>query len=395
MVKKKDQYGSIGLPGRTSVEERTKIGAYQLRGRTPFYNFVYRAAFITLVIVIILILVGGVNGITRLNKLTDTNASQLRDGFNPAFKVRYDSLGAQIVEQWYTGGEPVAGVADFISWPTPVDRDKPEAVANLPVVEDISFLSGERFDMLFDRNNSLTGHNETLRYLIRYNNVLYTTTITLQISDTDTTTLPSLVSTPSLTPYKIVNPPAETDNAPVGMDPATDRVKAGIQSQVDLWARAWTADDRAQLKQITQDADTDRSYQGLGGWEVPKDSKTEIRWAYTTKVGGESYLVAQVKFSIKSFGPAPTTPEEVQKSWTNPQMMDILIKDYETGLPSIVSWGSAGSWSTLEEYSTAITTSKGEPVAPEPTPLPTEVKPTTTGEPTPAPEPSTPPTEGE
>lgn len=344
---KRDKLGSVRFPTTTSNEEIHHRGAVLLRGRSPVYRMVYRGVALFMVVAVIFGVVSIIGQSNRLNRLTDQNAEQMEATYNPSFRVRYQALGEQIISSWFSGESQLTPVANGIVWPSNVEEK------SQPVIDQITLIEGNRNETVFDRNGVTESADETLTYLVNYNGSLYKSSILLRY-DSETET-PILLSEPTLEPYTLDQTAAEDQSSePEHLDAVDGEPSDSMVDQLNTWAAAWASNDGVALKQSAQDDDPENNYFGLGGWTLEGEPSILWRRAYTLE--GTEYVFMQVKFQITSVGSSEDLEEgEEPPVYRNTQYMDIMVEDYESGLPAIIAWGPAGSWSILDRYHNAVT----------------------------------------
>lgn len=380
--KKKDSYGAVMPPQPTHQEYRAKFGIQKLRGRNPLWYTFYNLLRLLSIVALIGLTIFFGSSYIKNRQLTDDLKEQLVASYDPAFKVRYEDLGEQIVRSWYEAGPQAVSVGKDIQWPSSpmIEKDRQFDKDGKPIpgaenlgVNSVSFVGGDRYEMNFE-GMKLKNHNETLSYLVDINGRFFRVTITLAVEDDNPQNEPhpTLVSTPTIERYDVEQQlsndltvePAELEDYP-------GELAAPIQSQIDIWARAYAEDARPQLKQVTQDSVEENIYTGLGGWTMLPQTKPEVKWARYGHVGTKRYLVVSVSFDITTVESAtigensevtPTGDGEKQEVYTNKQNMALLIDGADSGLPSIVAWGPEGEWATLEPKMNAIQVKKGQDI---------------------------------
>ena len=371
MSKNKDQYGPLAPPVLDSQAQmeinRIKTLLSRNRGKSRKATWVIRIG----ILVIILLILGIASGLKINADTSQQNTATSERNWNPAFKVRYADLGRDVVSKWYNKGIQPIPVGDNVVWPgAAADNGASDASAQQPTTADapmvklssVSFLQGERYDTSFSRTGVSEGHVESLSYLVLVNGKQYVSSITLNVTEGETANpdegKPVLTSVPTLTPYMIFaaqNKDASTD--PTQLSKTDGEANEATKTAIQSFLTAWTKSDPVALKQIVQDNNPDHAYFGLGnGWTI--NSTTPIvNWSRIGKVGSKDYAIMSVSFTIQSFGPVPETKDGVTPQrpvYTLEQTLEITVDKFNSGLPSIVAWGSSGSWPTLEPYSNAV-----------------------------------------
>lgn len=310
--------------------------------------------------------------LSELAKITQEN-------YNPSVRVRFSQLGEQVVYAWYNGGTQIVPVAKGISWPeadttdivttggspeegaTPLPLDKGDGKATdgaaregTPVVRNVAFVGGaQSFQPTKEMPNSYVEH---LTYSAVVNGSVQYITILFRIDDLSRVALPSLIAQPSL-----VNPEnyLRSVEADAGPSELSDwKVDAEQGSQLEAWAKAYSADDRASLKRLTGDTNKESVYVGLvnGGWIYVPGSLSVI-WSKSLSEGDAGY--ARVRWEIQEEVDTgtfdPRTRESVVRVYRQEQVMDLLVSGKETALLSVIDWGEAGSYRELYKFGSAFT----------------------------------------
>jgi hypothetical protein len=140
---------------------------------------------------------------------------------------------------------------------------------------------------------------------------------------------PALGALPSIEPFVPDARAADLDPLDWSTTYATARPSATVQQRVDEWAKAFAADDRRRLLEITGDGRTGVEYVGLGAWKL----------AGEPEVGG---------LFTRADGTAGTTVElslvaARDRKVTTRVAFDLLLRHAGEALPEIVAWGPAGS----------------------------------------------------
>lgn len=300
----------------------------------------------------------------------------LKTQYNPSFRVRYDSIGAEVISAWYNKQSPPIDVDSTVQWPavsvgqlsqisgaTKTDTTSTAGKAILNVT-GVSFLKGSQVES----KGAAGRYEERLEYYALVNGVPQIIGVTIAIPNLeDINSNPVLMSAPS-----IIGKP---DAAQVANDPASTPVSAlgsvtlseATKSIINAWAKAWTEDDPSALKQSTQDPNTDSIYRGLGGGWTYVPNSIQIDWSAKSQDGGGN-AVARVRWQMQTpatilpatDGKAPQSiPGAVQQ-----QSMDILVGKYESGNPSVLAWGQVGTYSELKAQSNALTKEDAAKLAP-------------------------------
>lgn len=113
-----------------------------------------------------------------------------------------------------------------------------------------------------------------------------------------------------------------------------------VTAQVSRWAKAYAEDDRETLLTVTGDTNKDHVYMGLGGFTIPAEgSQVQI---LTATNGGPETLILRVRVRMQENTTAGAANEE-QLPHTSVQDFDLFVKNPNSALPPIESWGVAGS----------------------------------------------------
>lgn len=153
-----------------------------------------------------------------------------------------------------------------------------------------------------------------------------------------------LADLPSLTPASLA--PNESAPAPVPDERTTfgftETVPSPIRSAVDLWAKAFAADDRRQLKALVgggpDAAAATGDYLGLGNFALK--SPPETPWAVVQDVGATKGYV-RVNLLLQDAG---------ANGYVASVSYDVLVLDWSTPTPRVVAWGAPGAGPTLVPY---------------------------------------------
>lgn len=314
------------------------------------------------------------------------NASKDREAAEtPTYKVRHDSLGAQIVTNYLMGlPPPNVMLGSEVVWPqgggtsavsdTETDPDKlqqigvPENQDEVPTISGVTLDHGERKDFPLDHNAKLPDpepfmentQEEVLRYYLIMNGQPLMMSVNLLVPPKeDTTTPPVLLNTPSFVEMPEQNEGGVTVKSAPSAIPDMAKYSGktdGLDAVLARFAKAWAENDQATLLALTQDAQG-RKYAGLGGWE--SGGNVNIDWVYQRvpdmTTDGSAYV--QATFTIKQKVTPETSSGDDEsldpKEFTMTQTMDFLVHDVGGGLPAIVAWGPAGTWHNLEPYGNA------------------------------------------
>lgn len=296
------------------------------------------------------------------SSLMDTVKAQ----YNPSFRVRYQSIGAEVIDAWYKGQPAPINVSAGLGWNTAstgtITGTSPVAppadAKSALTVTGIAFMRGSEAE-----TKTAPGRfEERLEYYAMLNGVPYIVGVTIAIPDlSDTQSVPTLVSTPSIVSKTTLS----ADSADPLVDPTTKSkmVKANVSPQelsvIDTWAKAWTEDSPSALKSATADPQNANFYRGLGGGWAYVPSSAKVLWSAVSPDGGGN-AIARVTWQMKTAdiavpanpttnAPATSLPGAVQT-----QTMDILVGKFDQGSPSVIAWGQPGTYQDLKPFMNAI-----------------------------------------
>jgi len=148
--------------------------------------------------------------------------------------------------------------------------------------------------------------------------------------------VPVLVAYPSLLPYTAAVSPPQALTAPPAQGVPT--LSIGAQAQLDAWAKAWAANDQAQLYSLSGDT-ANQTFFGLGGWTLqgsPQVVQAQQR--------GDQELVTLVLTLA-----AQSNPSQVLQA-----AYQVLLQPMNQPLPYVVAWGPAGVGWSLRPYQQAL-----------------------------------------
>jgi hypothetical protein len=103
-----------------------------------------------------------------------------------------------------------------------------------------------------------------------------------------------------------------------------------VSPQLVEWAKAYAADDRANLKQLTGDSAGGVEYVGLGGFVAEEPNVIAALPAGDTSYGSDTWLLRA------------RIPLQGANGFTSEIEMDLTVVEASSGLPRIVGWGPAG-----------------------------------------------------
>lgn len=159
-----------------------------------------------------------------------------------------------------------------------------------------------------------------------------------------------LAAAPSLEPYTDASERSEGygdySNLP---SRAQLQATAPLSAAVGKWAKAYVEDDRAALLEVTQDLNKARKYLGLGNLTLTKEAGDAIKILTASKVDNNT---AVLRVRVKAQDASATS--ETKKPSIQTFDYDLLVKNQDSGQPSIVAWGPPGSGFLLQPYSNGI-----------------------------------------
>jgi hypothetical protein len=146
---------------------------------------------------------------------------------------------------------------------------------------------------------------------------------------------PLLVAAPALSPVPLApEPPRKFDWSEFQQVTTTPQ----LTRAASLWAKAYLADERAELLALTGDTRSSL-YAGLGGF-VANEVKVV---AVVSRVDVDGVAVARVEIVASS-----------ASGWTGKQEYDLLVRDPSSGNPRITAWGPPGTGGALVDFENAL-----------------------------------------
>lgn len=161
---------------------------------------------------------------------------------------------------------------------------------------------------------------------------------------------PYLAAAPSLEPYTDSSERSEGYGDYSNL-PSRAQLQATqpLSNAVGKWAKAYVEDDRAALLEVTADLNKSRKYLGLGNLSLTEDAGDAIKILTASKVDANT---AVLRVRIKAQDASVTS--EAKKPSIQTLDYDLLVKNQDSGQPSIVAWGPPGSGFLLKPYSNGI-----------------------------------------
>lgn len=340
-----------------------------------------------------LLTLGGATINSTIQK-TRENTEKIEQISNPSFQTRHQAIGRQVVINYLKGGYAPISYTKDVTWgttsplldtnsnstvstdaastqseaddeaTTKKDAEQIQSSSKNITLTEVTFISGYQTDMYIpngdlDRHPEMVGAKmEVLQYYAVFNGQPVYINISLA-SPQDINELPVLIATPTIDVPKSIESFGNLRNEPLGRNSSVSLSKES-QNQVNRWSKAWAQNDTATLKQIANDDNVQARYEGIGNWNVDANSQVKVLWSYEKTYATHSgkYLVARVQFDM--YQNVKVEDSEQPQRVTNKQTMDIIIANNDSGLPSIVSWGPAGTWDDLEPYSVANVSKENE-----------------------------------
>lgn len=329
---------------------------------------------------------------------------------SPAFKTRYDDLGAEVIKSYYAQKQPIVNVTTQVHWPgvsisdtggvtkrdansaprkesseifskddrnaasnNAKQRNVTSAQSSAPVtVENVSFIGGKQVPFRVSEEDKKTiekgktfpnPRQENLSYTGVIDSNVYIFTVSLIIPDIDDPLpQPYLAQDPTMTYFApITSLKMQTGTTPPTNDPtkfAPINLDETTMDTIDDWVSAYVENDSSTLKRLTGDTDAQNAYYGLGGFSLI--GRTSVVWSYavnpTGKEDDDSPVVARISYQMRSTD--SSLSQKIGKNnqdvpFAPMQYMDILITGANAGIPSIVAWAPAGEWESLKSYMNA------------------------------------------
>lgn len=366
--------GARGIVDRNRRESDRRVKTARLIRRAGIVSGV----IIALVMTLVLINVG--------SKYTET-AKKADEATSPAMKVRYGDYGGQVIEDWFVGNAPTPGLrmAPTISWPgstvDPVSGlvtfKQDSSKVGKTTINGVRQVDGYRKPANLDPsayksnpeiNNPM---DEVNIYSATLNQQQVWIALYLLIPDPDNTdSLPVLRNQPGVFESRPTVSNAgdnalmfQFDDRPEGYDLDPKKLPDSAQPIVVRWASAWAENRMTDIKVLTGDASPDRRYRGLGGWKTDEGAIT-VLWSYSIPFEGQAdqdFVVARIQFNIVQDAAVEaykstqkTATEVIPANLYQVQTMDILVAGSDSGAPTVVSWGPAGSFHDISPYSTGF-----------------------------------------
>lgn len=341
----------------------------KLSSSDKMFNFMSRSRKGIVAFATVLLIIMGF--MTYTNFVTSSNFKEVGEtAFTPAYKVRYNELGSQVISNYFAGLPAPVPLSSDVSWsggsmPSEDEVSASELQSSMsgsnsaPEIKGITFLRGEQNELKLTQAAALSNpedfsdsYQETLTYYITMNGQPMEATISFLTPNRESGALPVLLSAPTVTPY-LFNDDAQnvTDN-PMGDDSMIEaKVNTeGLNTVVGRFVKAYAKNDQGALQQLTQDKEG-RKFVGIGGFQANGDH--QVLWAYndTTVEDSRDKAVVRIRFGMTQT--VQGEEEGSEETYDVEQEMDLLVHNVRSSLPAIVSWGPAGTWRTLEPFDVA------------------------------------------
>ena len=409
-----DEFGELTEPMETNSEYEKNHFVEEVYGRNASNR--KRQSMMTKVVIYgvsaltVFALVSGPVSMVTASKTKDLTTSLA----TPAFKTRYEDLGASIIRDYYAHKQPTVNLTSQVHWggvsvsgggiqqgKTSKTGDTGESDPDLgladpslnrvggdssstpsqqqggtqsaPVeVTGISYIGGKQVDFITSKDDSTNIEKtkkftnpklETLSYSGVIDGNIYTFTVSLIIPDVNSPEIrPYLANDPTMTYYApITSIDLQKGQVPSSSDQGTYQpveLSDTAVETIDNWAVAYAGNDQAALKRLSGDTDPQTVYHGLGGYSVV--GRTNIVWSYTVDTGNDKDVtVARISYQMRSSNNSLSSSSSSKNGKNTPfaptQYMDILIRGAGKGIPTIEAWAPAGQWKELRSGLNAIT----------------------------------------
>lgn len=382
--RKKDKYEedptTRDIPYMTNQKTLDSYGIYPVRKRSAKSAMWQRriASFFVLASVAF-IFFAMVTSIFSGNRVSSLSAD-VEQNKSPAFKSRYDSLGASIVTSYFSGKTPPVNLFSNANWPNLSQEDdgtqsgvqtqggvgpgggQPVDVKDLSLIEayetpfHAASGSGDKKDLSVFTNPM----NEVLRYTGTIDGRQYEFGVYLIVPDiNDYSKLPYLVSPPTIMPMRTLVSADIEGSKPEEGDVFTEQeLNSGTVDVINKWASAYAQGDSAAIKSYTGDGRVEATYQGLGGFTLVGSPTVEWSYMYRDQESDKDRIVARISFTMSSEISGNSVSDSANNDLTDSsstgnneftpvQVMDILLGNFEEGVADIMAWGPGGMWQTL------------------------------------------------
>lgn len=366
-----------GLVDRNRRESDRRVKTARLLRRAGLVGMIILALVVTLV----MLNVG--------SKYADT-AKKAEEATSPAMKVRYGEYGAQVIEDWFVGNAPTPGIrlATGVTWPgssvdpvtgmvtfkqdsSKVGKTTINGVRQIDGYRKVANLDPKAYKSNPEINNPV---DEVNIYTATLNQQQVWIAIYFLIPDPENdSSLPVLRNQPGVFESRpTVSLGGENslafafDDRPEGYNLDPKKLPDSAQPIIVRWASAWAENRMTDIKISTGDSSTERHYRGLGGWQTDEGPIT-VLWSYSIPFEGQGdrdFVVARIQFNmvqdaaVEAYQSQQKAQGAIPSNLYQVQTMDVLIADSDSGSPTVVSWGPAGSFHDISPYSTGFVDSK-------------------------------------
>lgn len=362
----RDKYGSKNMPYMTNEQSMNAYGIKPIRGRkATSSNVVRKIIMFSSISLVILLFFSAIVGLKSSGKVESLRGS-VEENYSPAFKSRYDSLGASIIESYFAQKTPPVNLLQEANWPGVsggnTTDSAPVEVQGLSLIRAYQTpysIQGESNKA--DKQIFKNPRNEILQYSGVINGRQYEFGVYLVVPDIDDSKqLPYLVSPPTIMPMKKLVNAGIDGSHPSGEEFEEAELNEGTLKNLSRWASAYAQGDSDTLKSLTGDGRVEATYPGVGGFTLNGDP--EVQWAYefTDVTTNKQRIVARVTFTMSSDSIQASNDDENIAGSSNSgvfaprQVMDILLGNFEEGSADIIAWGPGGMWQTLEPRMNAV-----------------------------------------
>lgn len=369
-----DEFGEKDLPYRTAERAMEDVGIQRVRGRPKRAVTVQRFIVMGVFFIILSFLAFTLFNSLKANNGVSQAREEIVNNSSPAFKVRYDQLGAEVIRSYYAAKSPVTNILPNVNWP---GSQGSTGMESAPVeVNGLQLIRGESLfqaipQSVLDEDETGTFSNP-MNEILEYTGVIdgrqYSFTVNLIVPDVDDSTkLPYLASAPTIEPMEpLVITQLEASRPDTsGENPEFSPVELNESSlsMISDWASAYAQDNQNGLKMIAGDGNINSSYKGLGGYSLV--GTPTVVWSYERKnpsdENANGQIYTRVSFVMETRVSANASSAETQvrggeqsRTFRPVQSFDLLLDNYEEGTPNIVAWVPAGGWYHLEPRMNAI-----------------------------------------
>lgn len=368
----RDAYGQKDIPYMTNEKAMDNYGIKPIRGRSEKNaRWATRIILAFFILLIIFLFFSSCSSLLSSGKVSGLK-EDVQKNASPAFKSRYDSLGASIIQSYFAQKNPPVNLLQQANWPTTNGESSGSQSESAPVeVQGLSLIdayetpySADAIKEKKDKQIFTNPRNEVLKYSGVIDGKQYEFGIYLIIPNIDEPRqLPYLVSPPTILPMsKLVN--ANIDGSKPTGDMFTEaKLNDGTIKNISRWASAYAQGDADTLKSLANDGRVEATYPGVGGFTLQGEPTVEWAYQYADKNTDEQRIVARVSFTMSSevSSQSSNTGKDKDISGSNSnnklapkQVMDILLGNFQEGSADILAWGPGGMWQTLQPRMNAV-----------------------------------------